>query len=104
MPTAKGSVIRPSAARLTFVFVIEGIQYNFNATVSPAIQPFTSNTLTLTYAGVDDLTSTRDYSGRIGTSDLKLTWNNGPEVTGGINQPGISPANTVTGSGAWEVN
>ncbi|KAI0444637.1 hypothetical protein F4803DRAFT_510728 [Xylaria telfairii] len=104
MPTAKGTVTRPSANRLTFVFVIDGLQYTFNATVSPSIQPFTANNLTLTYTDVDQLTSTRSYSGRIGINDLNLKWDNGPEVTGGLNVPGISPASTVNGSGAWEQN
>ncbi|KAI1157494.1 hypothetical protein F5B18DRAFT_166996 [Nemania serpens] len=102
--TASGNVQRLSQNRLSFVFIIDGIQHTFNATVSPGLQPFTSNNLTLKYGHIDDLTSTRTYSGRIGTDTLSLRWNNGPTVEGTLNVPGLSPANTVNGTGAWEQN
>ncbi|KAL4252793.1 hypothetical protein ABKN59_005392 [Abortiporus biennis] len=104
MPTAKGSFHRESANRFIAVFVVDGIQVSYSATVSPSMQPFTSNNATLTYDDVDDLTSTRGYEGRIGTDDFKLTIKNGPTIEGQLNVPGISPAATVNGSGAWESN
>ena len=96
--------MRNSANRVTAVFVIEEIQRTFSANVSPSIQAFTSNSATLTYDTVEQLTSTRSYSGRIGTNTYELTLDNGPKITGGLNVPGLSPANTVAGTGVWEEN
>ncbi|KAH6854678.1 hypothetical protein B0I37DRAFT_362772 [Chaetomium sp. MPI-CAGE-AT-0009] len=104
MPTAKGTFYRNSANRVTAVFVVDEIQRTFSATVSPSIQPFTSNSATLTYDDDDQLTSTRSYSGRIGTDTFELTLNNGTKITGDLNVPGLSPASTVNGTGAWEEN
>ncbi|KAI0864730.1 hypothetical protein F4860DRAFT_463274 [Xylaria cubensis] len=101
MSTAKGTVTHPSANRVIFMFML---QYTFIAIVNPSIQPLTANNLTLTYSDVDDLTTTRSFSGRIGTNDLQLKWDNGPKVTGTLNVPGLSPASTVNCSGAWEQN
>ncbi|KAL4252801.1 hypothetical protein ABKN59_005415 [Abortiporus biennis] len=104
MPTVKGSFHRNSPNRITAVFVVDGIQVTYTATVSPSIQPFTSNNARLTYDDIDDLASTRGYDGRIGTDTFKLTLKNGPVIEGNLNVPGIAPAATVNGSGAWESN
>ena len=104
MPTASGTFVRASANRVTAVFVIDGIQSTFSATVSPSMQPFTSNSATLTYDNADQLTSTRSYTGHIGTDNYAITFANGPSFEGTLNTPGISPASTVTGTGSWEQN
>ncbi|KAM3066696.1 hypothetical protein ACMFMG_002405 [Clarireedia jacksonii] len=104
MPSVTGTFTRNSANRVTAVFVIDGIQNTFTATVSPAMQAFTSNQATLTYGAADELTSTRNYDGHIGINDFNLTINNGPTIVGQLNTPGINPASTVTGTGNWEQN
>jgi hypothetical protein len=102
MPTANGTLTRVSANRIIAVFIVDDIQQTFNAAISPALQPFTSNQATLTYNSEGDLTSTRHFSGVIGTTTFKLTLDNGPIIEGALNIPGVSPASTVDGSGAWE--
>lgn len=104
MPTAPGTLIRNSASRITALFIIDDLQYSFSATVSPSIQPFTSQTATVEYSNPDDLTSTRSYSGNIGTDTFKLTLHNGPTLKGQLNPPGVFPASTVDGTGVWEQN
>ena len=104
MPTAPGTLTRNSPNRITALFVIDDLQYTFSATVSPSIQPFTSQTATLDYESLDKLTSTRLYSGRIGTTTFKLALDNGPTMKGELNLPGVVPASTVNGNGAWEQN
>ncbi|KAI1735118.1 hypothetical protein F4680DRAFT_436017 [Xylaria scruposa] len=104
MSTAKGTVPRLSANRVTFVFIINELQYTFTATVNPSIQPFTTNNFTLTYGADDELTSTCSFSGRIGTNGLQFKWDNGPRVTGTLNVPGIFPVSTVNSSRAREQN
>ncbi len=42
MTTAKGTLVRLIASRTTAVFIVDGIQQTFTATISPALQPFTS--------------------------------------------------------------
>ncbi|RBA11003.1 hypothetical protein FPRO05_14313 [Fusarium proliferatum] len=104
MSTAPGSLVRNSANRFTAVFVINGLQSTFSATMNPSVQPFSSNNVTLTYNKASDLTGTRSYNGRIGPDDLALTLDNGVQITGTLNQPGIDPAASVDGSGVWEQN
>ncbi|KAF5124012.1 hypothetical protein E5D57_011933 [Metarhizium anisopliae] len=100
--TAYGSLIRESGNRLTASFTIDGRAYNFPATVSPSLPAFTTNNTKLAYNDLDQLTSTRTFSGQIGTTTFKLTFNNGPIVDGDLNQPGIVPAASVNGNGVWE--
>ncbi|KAI0785674.1 hypothetical protein C8Q75DRAFT_325938 [Abortiporus biennis] len=104
MPVADGTFHRDSANRIKAVFVIDEIQITFTGTVSPAMQPFTSNNAKITYGDVNELTATRTYLGRIGVNTFKLTFKNGPVIEGELNVPGIAPASTVNGSGAWESN
>ena len=93
--SAKGTFVRNSANRVTAIFVVDGIQWTYSATVSPALQPFTSNLATLKYSDIDQLTSTRPCDGRIGTDTFELKLKNGPVISGELNVPGISPAATI---------
>ncbi|KAF4985197.1 hypothetical protein FDECE_16738 [Fusarium decemcellulare] len=104
MSTAHGVLIRTSPNRLNATFVVDGIQYTYAAAVNPAIQPFSSNSAKLVYENVDDLTSTRQFSGRIGPNNFKLTLNNGAVIEGELSPPGIQPASTIDGTGVWEAN
>ncbi|KAM0548857.1 hypothetical protein ACHAPJ_009713 [Fusarium lateritium] len=104
MPTARGTATRISANRITLQFVVDDIQVTFTGTISPAIQPFSANVANLTYDSLEDLTSTHSYSGRIGPQTFKLDFNNGVKAEGNLEVPGISPASTVDGTGAWEQN
>lgn len=104
MPDVPGTIIRNSPNRITALFVIDDIQYQFSATVSPSIQPFSSKLATLEYSSPEQLTSTRSYHGKIGTNTLQLNVDNGPTVRGELNLPGVVPASTVDGAGAWEMN
>ncbi|KAK4106641.1 hypothetical protein N658DRAFT_491275 [Parathielavia hyrcaniae] len=105
MPTAQGTLVRNSDNRFTAEFATDdGLQTTFSATVSPAIHPFTTNSVTLTYDDAEQLTSTRSYTGRIGIDKFVLAFANGPIISGGLNVPGVYPAETVAGTGAWEQN
>ncbi|KAH7108842.1 hypothetical protein B0J11DRAFT_602027 [Dendryphion nanum] len=97
-----GTFTRNSANRVTATFVIDQIMRSFTATISPAIQPFTSNQAKLTYDDLEKLTGTRNYSGRVGINDFSLTLDNGVTIVGELNPPGIQPASTVDGTGNWE--
>jgi hypothetical protein len=104
MSTAQGVIIRNSANRLTAVFVIDGLQITFSATVSPSIQPFTTDNVTLTYGNVEELVATRSYSGQVGPEKIRLALDNGPKIEGTLSLPGVSPASVVNGTGTWEQN
>ncbi|OTA98298.1 hypothetical protein M426DRAFT_116968 [Hypoxylon sp. CI-4A] len=104
MPTAAGYVSRVSANRIVLAFIIDGLQYTFGASISPPIQPFSTQSATLTYSAAEDLAGARSFNGHIGTESLSLTFDNGPKVDGQLNAPGIDPASTASGSGAWDIN
>lgn len=49
------------------------------------------------YDDVGDLTSTRSFAGRVGMSDIELTFHNGPVIRGRLNMP-IGYPTAVSGS------
>ncbi|KAI0785694.1 hypothetical protein C8Q75DRAFT_326783 [Abortiporus biennis] len=103
MPTSSGTFNRDSANRLEALFIIDGITlWRFTANVTPSLPPFDTYSVWLTYNDIDDLSSRRTYHGLIGESRFKITLKNGPTIEGAMEQPGLSPAVTVTGSGTWE--
>lgn len=102
MPTAPGTFLRIDSNRFAAQFVIDGILYTFSATFSPSVQPFASNAAKIDYHSIDFLTSTRSYGGRIGINDFNLTLDNGVELSGQLNPPGVNPTSSVNGTGTWE--
>ncbi|KAL4252792.1 hypothetical protein ABKN59_005393 [Abortiporus biennis] len=102
MTIVAGTLIRLTSNRLKAVFIIENVPMTFTANVSPAIQPFVTYAVVLTFNNVNELTSRRSYNGRIGVGTLKLTLSNGPVIEGFIvNPPGVTPASNVNGTGTW---
>ncbi|KAL5512338.1 hypothetical protein ACEPAG_3330 [Sanghuangporus baumii] len=62
-----------SRNRISCSFVIDGYQMTFDATLSPAMAAFTSESAIIQYNDVDELTGTYRYSGYIGQSDYEIT-------------------------------
>ena len=103
MPTVSGFIKTTSGTKFTAVFVIDGLSYNFPGNFNPSIQSFEAANVTLTYGSTNDLTSTREFSGQVGPSNIKVTLANGTIIEGPLNMP-ISPASTISGSGVWTQN
>ncbi|RYP76679.1 hypothetical protein DL771_001601 [Monosporascus sp. 5C6A] len=104
MPTANGFIKSVAGGnKFTATFVIDDIQYHFSGNFNPAVQEFTSNEATLTYDSVGQMTTQRDFEGKIGTETITLTVKNGPTINGPLNLP-INPASRVSGSGTWAQN
>ncbi|RWA10723.1 hypothetical protein EKO27_g4394 [Xylaria grammica] len=101
MPTAPGVFLRLSDTQIALHFDIEGVQYSFNATVSPPTQPFVSRTVVLTYENIGQLSGSQRYNGHVGERDFKLDIN-GLEITGNLEDPGLPYAAVIYGSGSWE--
>ena len=99
--TATGKIESTDGKNFTATFVINSVDTTYNATVAPAMQPFSSNNAKLMYNAMSDLTAERSYKGRIGTDDFMLTLENGPVMSGKLNAPGINPASLVGGKGKW---
>ncbi|KAL5536373.1 hypothetical protein ACEPAF_195 [Sanghuangporus sanghuang] len=96
-----GVVARGSAGQVIAYFVVEGTQLSFTSTISPSVQPFTSQDATLKYDNKSDLSSAHNISGSIGTATFSFSFDNGPSITGDLNQPALSSKTSVTGSGTW---
>ncbi|KAI1445367.1 hypothetical protein F5Y02DRAFT_418174 [Annulohypoxylon stygium] len=73
-------------------------------TVFPGIANFTTTDVKLIYKTDDDLTGTHPYKGVIGKMTFKLTLDNGVIMEGKLNEPGVVPAASVNGNGAWVKN
>ena len=93
-------------SRIYATFDINGVQATYSATIQPAIQMFRSieQRTTLRYAHDDDLTATRKYGGRVGTTDFRITLENGVVLEGRLDGMGVRSACSVVGSGSWTWN
>ena len=98
---APGAVVRTSPNRINCTFAINEYTHTFEATLNPALPPFTSRSAWLYYDSIDDLTSTHNYSGFIGQAKYSLVLNNGPIMEGELNFPNLTERNQVQGSGSW---
>ncbi|KAH9478710.1 hypothetical protein JR316_0009170 [Psilocybe cubensis] len=103
--TAQGSISATSSTRFTATFVLpgSGLQANFAGDFSSSVQTFNSANAVVTYNKESDLTGTREFSGQIGVTNIKLTLTNGVTIQGILDMP-ISPADSVSGSGVWDQN
>ncbi|PWI64477.1 hypothetical protein PCL_09632 [Purpureocillium lilacinum] len=95
MPTASGFIKSvPGGNKFTACFVIDGIQYHFSGNFNPSVQGFISNEATLDYSTEGQLTTQRDFDGKIGTHDVRFVIANGPTISGRLNMP-INPDSRV---------
>lgn len=102
MPTAQGFIRTAfgTGSKFSSSFVVDGLNYTFSGTLSPAVQEFMCSNATLTYTSVSQLTASRSFGGRVGTTDVNLVLDNGPTIVGPLDMP-ISPASSLSGSGIW---
>ncbi|KAM0233557.1 hypothetical protein ACHAP5_010355 [Fusarium lateritium] len=104
MPSALGFIKSVAGGdKITSTFIIDDIQYHFSGTLSPAVQPFQGNQATLEYDDVEQLTSSRDFDGKVGVQDTRLTLSNGATISASLEMP-ISQASRVSGTGVWAQN
>ncbi|KIM38056.1 hypothetical protein M413DRAFT_39138, partial [Hebeloma cylindrosporum] len=85
------------AGRFASSFSINKILYNASGSFASTVPEFACSNAKLSYDDIGDLTSTRSFSGRVGESDIALTFDIGPVISGRLNMP-INPASTVSGS------
>lgn len=90
------------AGRFVCTFLISNILYSASGSFSQAtaVPEFISDDATLKYDNVDDLTSTRPFSGRVGIDDIALIFRNGPTITGRLSKL-VNPPSDVSGSAVW---
>ncbi|CAI6100973.1 unnamed protein product [Clonostachys chloroleuca] len=89
--------------KFTATFVIDDIQYHFSGSFDPAVQEFQSNEATLEYSSASQLTTKRDFDGKVGTQDVTITIANGSTIKGPLNLP-FNPAFRISGSRTWAQN
>ncbi|EMD36147.1 hypothetical protein CERSUDRAFT_124160 [Gelatoporia subvermispora B] len=105
MPTATGTVTlsADSASKFQATFTVGGLRQIFSGNLSESMPTFTTSSATLTYSSTNDLTGTRVFEGIIGATTLKLTFGDGPMITGDLSTS-VGMAFSVNGSGDWESN
>jgi hypothetical protein len=103
--TAKGFIntVPGASGRFASSFSINKILYNASGSFATSVPEFYCSNAKLSYDDVGDLTSTRSFSGRVGETDIALTFDIGPTITGKLNLP-INPPSTVSGSAVWTQN
>ncbi|KAL5496069.1 hypothetical protein ACEPAH_3162 [Sanghuangporus vaninii] len=101
---SNGTVTRMSRNRISCSFVVDGYQMTFDATLNPAMAPFTSKSAVMLYSDEDDLTGTYAYRGHIGQNDFEITIESDMKtiaiIRGELNNP-LNAKNQVQGSGTW---
>ncbi|KAK3823865.1 MAG: hypothetical protein JOS17DRAFT_752431 [Linnemannia elongata] len=86
----------------TSTFVINEIAYSFTGSFGGTSVEPCNGVVMLTYAKLEDLTSSRNFNGVIGKTSAKLILTNNVEISGSLDNP-IMVANSVTGTGRWGV-
>jgi len=83
-----------AAGRFAPSFSINKILYNASGIFTTSVPDFTCSNAKLTYNDIGDLTFGKSFSGRVGDTDIALTFDIGPTITGRLNVP-IGPPRTV---------
>jgi hypothetical protein len=99
--TGEFEVILPGTA-FSSSFIIDEVTHSFQGSFGQTPVPPCKGVVTLTYATLDQLTSTRDFSGLFDKVAVKLSVTNGVQIVGVIDVPIPTPLN-VKGSGRWGV-
>ncbi|EMD36077.1 hypothetical protein CERSUDRAFT_96303 [Gelatoporia subvermispora B] len=100
MPTVSGTVTRIADSESKFVatFTVNGLRQIFTGNLSESLPTFTTSSASLNYSSTNDLTGTRVFEGIIGATTLKLTFGDGPIITGDLSAS-VGMAFSVNGSG-----
>ncbi|KAG0313707.1 hypothetical protein BGZ97_009972 [Linnemannia gamsii] len=93
-------IIAAPGTMFSATFVIDGIIHIFTGTFGGTSVEPTDGVVTLTYNALGDLTDAHNFSGVIGATPIKITLDNGNEITGTLTNP-ISLGNSVSGTGKW---
>ncbi|KAL6914726.1 hypothetical protein FSST1_012486 [Fusarium sambucinum] len=101
MPSAQGFIKSVAAGnKFMSVFIIDDIQYHFSGQLQPAVQSFQSNDATLEYNSIDELTTSRDFQGKVGPMDISINLSNGATIKGNLDMP-LNQAALASGTGTW---
>ncbi|KAF9535160.1 hypothetical protein CPB83DRAFT_843588 [Crepidotus variabilis] len=86
---AKGSIKSSGGTTFLGSFVVEGVNYVLEGRLSPAVREFESKTVELTYKDLSqlDTENRQPIDGQIGPTDIALNFNNGPKLSGKLEQP-----------------
>ncbi|OCH85046.1 hypothetical protein OBBRIDRAFT_343640 [Obba rivulosa] len=99
--SATGSINAAGFNKFIGSFTVNGVKRNVSGNLSDSIQSWQCSQATLDYESVGHNTSTRDFSGTIGTDEISLTFTNGPTIKGTLDQK-LTLATSVMGSATWE--
>ncbi|CEI70837.1 unnamed protein product [Fusarium venenatum] len=102
MPTTSGTVSSfDGGNKITATFVVDGVQCTFNGRFDPPVGDFNSYDAKLDYSDIKQLTTQREFSGKVSSQNLVIDTNNGAKITSHSDTP-ISPVSRFSGSGSWE--
>ncbi|KAF9533187.1 hypothetical protein CPB83DRAFT_880324 [Crepidotus variabilis] len=98
---ARGHLISNAKGQLVAVFKIgKGVIFNWEATMSGPVPPFSSGRAVLRYKDERQLGAAHSFKGKVG-SRLRLNFENGPMVIGTLDKK-IDPEKSITGRGNWK--
>lgn len=101
MPSISGTIKRTAhSTQFVGTFTLGGDQVVFTGDTSAAGDAFETEEAELTYEYERDLTARRSFEGKIGKSTIRISFYNGPEMTGSL-KAAVDPASTVVGHGSW---
>ncbi|KAJ4138792.1 hypothetical protein NW768_002665 [Fusarium equiseti] len=102
MPTTLGTVSSfDGGHKISATFVVDGVQCTFNGSFDPPVGDFNSYDAKLDYSDIKQLTTQREFSGKVSSQSLVIDTNNGAKITTHPDTP-ISPVSRLSGRGNWE--
>lgn len=102
MPTTSGTVSSfDGGNKITATFVVDGVQCTFNGSFDPPVGDFNSYDAKLDYSDIKQLTTQREFRGKVSSQNLIIDTNNGAKITSHSDKP-ISPVSQFSGRGSWE--
>lgn len=84
-------------------FEINDLLYNLACTVNPSIEHFDVKDAKIEFGSLDQLTTTRQFYGKIGKNQITMSLANGPKITGVLGKL-MDPASSIVGQGTWTQN
>jgi hypothetical protein len=81
-------------------FAINGLAYTFSGYMGLDVPAFVCGHAKLTYDEEGDLTTRRFFEGNVGKTDINITIENGPTISGKLDNA-IDTSTAAAGTGVW---
>jgi len=94
------NTVPDSSGGFVAAFSINGLAYTFSGNMGADVPEFVCSQAKLTYDDPSDLSTRRFFSGTVGKTDINITIENGPTITGKLDNA-VDTETAAAGTGVW---